>query len=46
MRSSIIQTRGEDYLQTARAKGLVVSVLTATHFRMRCSRPFPWSEST
>jgi peptide/nickel transport system permease protein len=30
MRSSIIQTRGEDYLQTARAKGLVDSrVLTA-----------------
>jgi len=33
MRSSIIQTRGEDYLQTARAKGLVDSrVLTAHAF--------------
>jgi peptide/nickel transport system permease protein len=31
MRSSIIQTRGEDYLQTARAKGLVDSRVLMAH---------------
>jgi peptide/nickel transport system permease protein len=31
MRSSIIQTRGEDYLQTARAKGLVDSRVLSAH---------------
>ena len=48
MRSSIIDTRGEDYVQTAKAKGLKESKVLRSHadLPMRSSRRSRWWAST